>query len=590
MRRLRFSAVRSEAGQVLPLAALMMVVLIAIVGLAIDVSQAFTEQRWERSVSDSASLAGAQDLALAGRVLPSSPDRVKARATAMQVLVTELRATSTPVTTSGSPCLTAAGCALPGTPYWASIFAGVDSGLPQPTCLDCVPERAVQVSVWQPTFGLTFSRILGFSTWNVKAASVAGDVFARQYGVVTLRPTDPRSNTDANQDDLFVTGGSKVVVGDGDVITNTNVVCSGSNSEIDLETVKGFFVYHFDPYEAWTSGSGACLNPPPGVQVQMPIADPGYSIPVRPVAPAPLLPVYANEDQAMGTGSGCAPWCDANYTARCAAQQALVPSAYFTLKTVSGVAVPDKQVNDPAQVIAKCIRPGVYAFRLDAKDNGSGPPVAYLMESSGPATAPVSGVYFFDNGANIYDTLIGGYVGGQPGVAVVLLEAKNANGSSPGQMTTSSSTSLLAVNFGDAYCPLGGCPAGNWATPANGPQGLVKTPDPNGILMSLMVSPDPTCLPIVALETAACRGTEVDRNTLKLDGGGNIYLAGVQYAPTDNVKLAGNSGQTAEVGAIWSWTIQFKGGTIYKIRTANPELIGVLRLDRGCSPGNTCNP
>jgi len=581
----RHRLVQPEAGQVLPLAALMMVVLIAIVGLAIDVSQAFTEQRWERSVADSASLAGGQDLQRPGRLLPTAPERVTARGTAMHVLVTELRASSTPSTAIGSPCLLAAGCALPGTPYMASIYAGVEAGLPIPTCLDCVPERAVQVAVWQPNFGLTFSRVLGFSTWNVKAASVAGVVFAQQYGVVTLRPTDPRGPSDGNQQDLFVTGGSKVIVGDGDVVTNTNVLCSGSLSEIRLETVKGFAIYHYDPYEAWVSGSGACLNPPPGVQVTSPVSDPGYSIPVRPVAPAPLLPVYANEDQATGSGPACSPWCDANYAARCSGpggQQSLVPAAYHELKT-------GLQVNDPTQVIAKCIRPGIYTFRLDAKDNNSGPPVAYLMESSGPATAPVSGVYFFDNGANVQDTLIGGYVGGQPGVAIVLLEAKTANGSSPGQMTTATATSLLSLNFGDAYCPLGGCAPGNWATPANGPQGLVKTPDPNGVLMSLMVVPDPLCLPIVAVESTACKSTENDRKSLTLDGGGNIYLAGVQYAPTDNVKLAGNAGQTAEVGAIWSWTIEFKGGTIYQIRTANPQLLGVLRLDRGCSPGNTCN-
>jgi len=107
--------------------------------------------------------------------------------------------------------------------------------------------------------------------------------------------------------------------------------------------------------------------------------------------------------------------------------------------------------------------------------------------------------------------------------------------------------------------------------------------------MSLMVVPNPICLPIVAAETTACKNTENDRKSLTLDGGGNIFLAGVQYAPTDNVKLAGNAGQTAEVGAIWAWTIEFKGGTIYQIRTANPQLLGVLRLDRGCSPGNTCN-
>jgi len=88
MRRKALQLPDSEAGQVLPLAALMMVVLIAIVGLAIDVSQAFTEQRWERSVTDSASLAGGQDLQRPGRLLPTGPERVTARATAMQVLCT----------------------------------------------------------------------------------------------------------------------------------------------------------------------------------------------------------------------------------------------------------------------------------------------------------------------------------------------------------------------------------------------------------------------------------------------------------------------------------------------------------------------
>jgi hypothetical protein len=584
--------VRSEAGQVLPLAALMMVALIAIVGLAIDVSQAFTEQRWERSVTDAASLAGAQDLQRPGRQLPDGNARAIARQTAMHVLATELRATSEPVITgTSSPCLTTTGCDLPGTPYWAWIYAGVDGALPQPTCLDCVPARAVQVtvatgkvvaSVWKPSFGLTFSRILGFSTWDVRAASVAGVDFARQYGVVTLRPTDPRGPADGNEDDLKITGGSKLVVGDGDVVTNTNLVCSGTNSEVDLETIKGFDIYHYDPYVAW----GGCLNPPTGIQVTSPIDAPGYPIPVRPVAPAPLLPVYNNEAEAMGTASG-SPWYDPNYAARCLQQQALVPSTYKELKSS-----PNLTINDPTKVIAKCLRPGIYSFRLDAKNGNSGPPIAYLLESNAPAGTPVSGVYFFDNGVNVQDTLIGGYVGGQPGVAIVLLEAKTANGSAPGQMTTNTGTSLLAVNFGDAYCPLLGCAPGAWASPANGPQGPVKTapdPDPNGVLMTLMVVPDPLCLPVVPQETVPCRGTEVDRHTLTLDGGGNIFLAGVQYAPTDNVKLTGNSGQFADVGAVWAWTIEFKGGTTYKIQTANPELLGVLRLDRACSPGNTCN-
>jgi putative Flp pilus-assembly TadE/G-like protein len=562
MRRFHLRSVQAEAGQVLPLAALMMVALIAIVGLAIDVSQAFTEQRWERSITDSASLAGGQDLQRPGRLLPAPAQRTAARITAMHVLATELRATSEPLTGSGSPCLTATGCALPGTPYRASIYAGVEAGLPSPTCLDCVPERAVQVTLWQPSFGLTFSRILGFKTWNVKAASTAGVVFARQYGVVTLRPTDPRGPSDGNEKDLQITGGSKVLVGDGDIVTNTNAVCAGSNSEIDLDAAAGFAVYHYDPYEAW----GGCINPPPGVQVTSPIDDPGYSIPQRSPATPPIA-TYANVAQAMGTDPG-GPNPDPNYTTRCAAQQASVPPLYHELKT-------GLQINNPAQVIANCVRPGIYQFLLDAKDNSSGPPVAWLLEP---------GVYFFDYGVNVQSTLIGGYVHDQPGVALVLLEAKNQSGT-PGQMTTANSTSLLSLNFGDAYLN----PGGHWATAASGPQGLVSTPNPGGVLLTLMVEPDRVnCLPVTATESTACKNTENDRNTLKLTGGGNIFLAGVQYAPTDNVNLKGNSGQEADVGAMWAWTIKFDA-SVFNIQTANPELIGVLRLDRACSPGNICN-
>jgi len=555
-----------ERGQVLPMTALMMVVLIGIVGLAIDVSQAFMEQRWQRLVTDGASLAGAQDLQRPGRLLPQSDDRVAARATAMIVLASQLGATSTPSTASGSPCLTNVGCALPGTPYFASIYAGVESGLPSPTCIDCIPQRAVQVNVWQPTFGLTFSRIFGFSTWDVRASSVAGVVFARQYGVVTLRPTDPRSHFDANADDLFVTGGSKVFVGDGDVVTNTNVVCNGSLSDIQVEDTKGYAIYHYDPYEAWVSPPGECMTHAPGVGVTSIVPDPGYAIPTR----TATTPIYTTEARAMGTDPTHGASYDPNYATRCAQQQSLVANTYRELKT-------GLQINDPAQVLAKCLRPGIYEFMVDAKDNAAGPPVAYLLEP---------GVYFFDYGVNVQSTLIGGYEPSQPGVALVLLEAKNQSGT-PGQMTTANNTSLLAINFGDAYLN----PSGSWAAPADGPQGDVKTPDPGSSLLSLMVVPDTShdCLPITEVEDKDCKNSANDRQTLKLTGGGNIFLAGVQYAPTDNVVLKGNSGQEAEVGAMWAWTLTFDGGTTYRIRVANPELLGVLRLDAACSPGNTCN-
>jgi hypothetical protein len=461
----------------------MMFGLIAIAGLAIDVSGAFLEQRWERSVADSAALAGAQDLQKADRQLPGNSDRVRARLHAMDMLVMELKATSTPATGVASACLQVPGCSLPGTPYVVSIHAGVEGALPSPTCsADCDPRRAVQVNISRCTlqggtcvanFQLTFARVFpAFRAWNVSTASVAGIVHARQVGEVTLRPPQPRSNgTDANEKDLAIDGNNtKVILGDSDVVTNTNVLCSGTNAELDLDETKGFAVYYYDPYRQWDgstgTSSGLCLNPPPGVPITSPVDDPGYTYPGRPTDAAHLYAKGPNSDpnnQAMGTDPSH-PGYDPNYTSRCASQQGLVPNAYRELKT-------NQRVNDSTQVTTVCLRPGVYAYKLDVKDPSSGKPNVFLLEP---------GVYFFDYGVNVDSTLIGGYVAGSQGVAVVLGESNNPNGT-PGQMITSSTTSVLALNFGNRYCPAPAtdpCPSGaSWASPAIGIGGAVQAAD-----------------------------------------------------------------------------------------------------------------
>jgi hypothetical protein len=260
------------------------------------------------------------------------------------------------------------------------------------------------------------------------------------------------------------------------------------------------------------------------------------------------------------------------------AQQALVPDEYRELKA-------NLPINDPTQVTAVCVRPGVYQFTLDAKDPASGPPQAFLLEP---------GVYFFDYGVRVQSSLVGGYEPGRPGVAVVFKEAKNQSGD-PGQFITTNNTALLALNFGNLYCPgaVGTTcsplvPPRQWATAADGPQGFVQTPGTKPVLISIMVVPDPNCF-VALQEPASCNDNE--NQTLKLDGGGNIFLAGVQYAPTDNAKLAGNSGQKAEIGAFWVWTVEFKGGTEFTMAAALPDVTGVLRLDPACSPTVTvCNP
>jgi hypothetical protein len=199
------------------------------------------------------------------------------------------------------------------------------------------------------------------------------------------------------------------------------------------------------------------------------------------------------------------------------------------------------------------------------------------------------GVYFFDGGLEVSSTIIGGYVPSSvPSSSGVALVFPQAGAGAPGQFLTKTSTSLVALNYGDKYCPDATCTGGTWANPAEGPDGPVQTPEPHPTLLTLMVQPNPQCA-VEAPPSADCKKNE--NQTLQLQGGGNIYLAGVQYAPSDNAVLTGSSGQSSDVGAFWAWTLEFNGGTNFNLTSANPQSAGVLRIDPACSPNvSTCNP
>lgn len=534
-----------------------MILLIALAGLAIDVSAAFLTERWERSIADASSLAGAQSLQKPGtRLLPGGAEQGAARVAAMHVLTSQLRATGTP---TAAACFSSAGCAMPGTEYWVSVQT------PSPSCIDCQPVRSMQVSIWRPDFGVAFARVVAPIDWTVRSTSVAGMVIAPQYGIVTLRPSAYRPNeSDANFDDLVVTGGSKVIVGNADIATNSNAACSGaaSGSEIALNLGEGFDLHHFGAGAYWLAPPGDCLNPPPGFQLTSLVEDPGYAIPARGTG----TPRYTATDLSDAKADA----------STCAVEQAKIPATYRELKT-------GLQVNQSSAVDAVCYKPGIYTRKLTISDPASGRPKAAIL---------LPGVYFFDAGVEVTSTLIGGYEPNQPGVAAVFLEAKNSSGI-PGQFVTKTSKSLIALNFGSAYCPAGGCTGGAWAAAAQDPVSAttVQTPSPNPTLLTLMVVPDPTC-DVVSPPPTDCRAN--NNQTLKLTGGGNIYLAGVQYAPSDNAVLTGSSGQQSDVGAFWAWTLQFNGGTQFNLSSNKPQSAGVLRLDPACSPTlrdpPNCNP
>lgn len=525
-------------GQVLVLTALAMTVLIGMTALAIDISAAYLTQRWERSVADAAALAGGQELQKPGtRALPDATDYTNARTSAMKIVVSQLGATSTP---SSSSCWASAGCPVPGTPYHVSIQA------PSPTCIDCEPERAIQVSIRQPSFGLTFGKILGQNQWTVTSTSVAGIVHPRRYGVVVLRPPKPRANgSDANVKNIDLTGGSVVRVSNGDVGTNTNMNYSGGGSSPSrMELTAGYAVYHYGAVKDWPGD-------PRGVQTTTLIEDPNYPIPQR---RAGVTLVHNTLAEAKGS----------DHATRCPIKKASVPPEY---KNGGGAVVntmPDNKVH--------CLRPGVYNF-VPSNTNLD---EVFLLEP---------GVYFFDRGLTNTRALIGGWEAGQPGVALVFLEANTQNGSVPGQLQANNSE-VFALNYGGAY--KGG--TGARALPArddyNNP---VETTSPNPALkslMTLMVVPDPGCY-VAAEEPGSCIASK--NKTLSLPGGGELWVAGVQYAPTDNVVITGNSASEGIVGQIVAWTITFNSSRL-NLEAAASETNGVLRLDRACSPTAICNP
>src|SRR5688500_7118072 len=191
---------RPERGQILILFALVVTLLMGASALVVDIGLKYAVERRYQAVADVAALAGAQELKPATRTAPvTGAQQVLARERALRAALNELVGTG-----AASSCSTAADivdCALPGGRYSISIKT------PSPTCVDCAPERAVQVTVTEPAFSTMFARLFGQTTWSLAKTSVAGLDFGRSYALVTLRPPQPLPNgMDQNRENIDVNG------------------------------------------------------------------------------------------------------------------------------------------------------------------------------------------------------------------------------------------------------------------------------------------------------------------------------------------------------------------------------------------------
>jgi hypothetical protein len=230
-----------------------------------------------------------------------------------------------------------------------------------------------------------------------------------------------------------------------------------------------------------------------------------------------------------------------------------------------------------------CYKPGIYSPASNPKlFTVSGGDVVLLMPGAYYFTGTYGGLQVQNNGR-----LLGGYRPGKPGVALMFDECHNQC------IFDATAAQTLALNVGNKYPPgTGGASAlaaHDWNDQPVQTSGAGSPTPP--ILMSLIVRKDPDCfVPAFPLqEPPACDATK--NTTLNLAGGGSLDIEGVQYAPSDNIKINGGSTGTGQVGQIWVWTIFYSGGTQINQQGAGSNGPGVLRLDAACTaPGTPCVP
>jgi len=535
----------SEEGQVLPLFALVLIMLIGMAALAIDIGSVYSAQRFYRSVADAAVLAGAQDLQQPNSRAVSPSDRVKARTDALHSLVTQL-GSGTPTAPACAPAADIVDCPLPGTAYLVSIKTPAPSCTRSGTSI-CDTDRSAQVTLRNPTFGLTFARLFGQTQWNVGVTSVGGLGYGGQYAIITLRPPKKLGATFDVKDIVLDGTGTTVTVANGDVGSNANMELNGSGAAMILD--PGFVVYHFDSPPMW-------VGPPAATPLPSLIPDPNYTYPSMSGAPT-----FNNASTAPARTR-------ADTDPSCAAEAAKVDPTKYTFMATTPLSN------------VYCYNKGIYS-----SNNNN----ARIVVANSEVALLKPGAYYLKRGLDVSGRLIGGYEPGQPGVALMFDECNNVQCNFKGNNALT-----IALNVGSAFPPgASGTEASaaiDWAGNPVETSGAGSPTPP--LILTLLVTKDPGCYVPTAppwIEPNACDALK--NKTITMAGGGSLALAGVQYAPTDNVTISGGSTGTGTVGQIIAWTLKYDGGThIYQHYPGNTGN-GILRLDSACTaPGEPCVP
>lgn len=565
---------RRPHGQVLVIFALSLVGLVAMAALAVDLASVYSTQQTEKAAADAAALAGAQDLQVKDSRALGDP--VAARTHALWTLAGRFGVAPPELTGPCDPSVDITDCPLGGsTPYLVSISSPSQT----PTTSD---PKSVQVTVRNPSYQLWFARLFGQNGWNVGEASVAVVDNSHSYALLTLRP--PTAPSIPNVRDLYLNGNYTTVnVINGDVGINANMIYNGSNALLTLS--PNYKLYFDDPYNPplWSNPAN-----PPGNPLSALIQDPGYNIPSPPASghkgvedvdttlSHPCLDIAT---ALLASGSGYRPY----------------------IPFIPGT---PPNPNTPDMSNIHCYKAGVYDSTVSAM--GCSSPSGCTIPN-GTLAIFEPGLYFFragphgQPGLSVQGSLIGGWnsaVAGDAlageGVALVFDESQGQQfvnrTSGGGSGNGSASARGVLLNAGGALAS----PATGTASAALDYLGnpvVTNTTPP--IPMTVMVQRDQNCLystgdSIRMVLPVTCTNNEENKNiALNLAGGSDIYLAGVQFAPTDNMQLSGGSSGLGFVGQVVTWTTQYTGNTPIEQEGMVFPTNGVLRLDKVCSGGNT---
>ena len=266
----------SEGGQILPLFAILLVGIIAMLALSIDVSLPTAPAR------------------VIGPRLMRPPSQAGRTSRSWDPALCQARSTTQRERMPWHPfidqfhywrhwdlCPDSANRGLYAgrTPFHVSITTPLPSAA---DCVSCDPERSIKVTVNNPTFALRFARVLGIGNWNVGVGSVAGLSFEKSYAVITLRPPKKIGSTfDVN--DIVLAGGSQITVNTGDVGNNSNMNYTNSGgptpSKMFLDPGYRFFYYPAAPPDNDPGWVPPLPASPVGVPHTQPITDPNYTYP-----------------------------------------------------------------------------------------------------------------------------------------------------------------------------------------------------------------------------------------------------------------------------------------------------------------------